>query len=212
MTKLVDMRVIGLLCSHLCHELVNPLGAVNNGIELLMDVGDDMRDEALGLIESSAERTTNRVQFYRMAYGMAGESALPQLAIVRDLTDKLLGEGRISLEWPDAERNPRLQPGWGRILLNVVAAASETLPRGGILTVRVDESGDPVRLVVTARGEPARIDDSTRPVFAGDFPVESINPRNIQSYFTARLVESSGGRLEISEKNEKEVEFLISAG
>ena len=87
MTKLVDIRVIGLLCSHLCHELVNPLGAVNNGIELLMDVGDDMRDEALGLIESSAERTTNRMQFYRMAYGMAGESALPELATVRDLTD-----------------------------------------------------------------------------------------------------------------------------
>ena len=212
MTKLVDMRLIGLLCSHLCHELVNPLGAVNNGIELLMDVGDDMRDEALGLIESSAERTTNRVQFYRMAYGMAGESALPQLAIVRDLTDKLLAEGRVSLEWPDAERNPQLQPGWGRILLNVAASASETLPRGGIVTVRVDESGGPVRLVVTARGEPARIDDSTRPVFADDFPVESINPRNIQSYFTARLVENFGSRLEISEKDEKEVEFLVPVG
>ncbi len=68
------MRVIGLLCSYLCHELVNPLGAVNNGIELLIDVGDDMSDDALTLIESSAERATNRVQFYRMAYGMAGES------------------------------------------------------------------------------------------------------------------------------------------
>ncbi len=212
MTKLVDMRVIGLLCSHLCHELVNPLGAVNNGIELLMDVGDDMRDEALGLIESSAERTTNRVQFYRMAYGMAGESALPDLAIVRDLTDKLLGEGRISLEWPDADRNPQLQPGWGRILMNVAAAAAETLPRGGILTVRVDDASEPARLVVTARGEPARIDDTTRPVFGEDFPVESISPRNIQSYFTARLVEAFGSRLEISEKEGKEVEYLVPVG
>lgn len=212
MTKLVDMRVIGLLCSHLCHELVNPLGAVNNGIELLIDVGDDMREEALGLIESSAARTTNRVQFYRMAYGLAGESALGELAIVRELADKLLGEGRVSLEWPDAERNPQLQPGWGRILLNITAMAAETLPRGGILTARVEDSGTPVRLVVTARGEPARIDDSTRPVFADDFPVESISPRNVQSYFTARLVEGFGSRLEFSETDDKEVEFLALVG
>ena len=212
MSELVDMRVFGLLCSHLCHELVNPLGAVNNGIELLMDVGDDMRDDALGLIESSAERATNRVRFYRMAYGMAGESGLPDLAVVRDLTDKVLAEGRISLDWPDADGNPQLQPGWGRMLLNVAALASGALPRGGVLTVRVDDSGGAVRLVVVARGEPARIEDSARAVFADDYPVESLTPRNIQGYFTARLIADFGGRLEVTGKDESEVEFLVSVG
>ncbi len=212
MAELVDMRVIGLLCSYLCHELVNPLGAVNNGIELLMDVGDDMRDDALALIESSAERTTNRVQFYRMAYGMAGEMGLPDLAKVRDLTDNVLAEGRISLDWPNADSNPQLQPGWGRILLNVAALASGTLPRGGVLTVRVDDTGGAVRLVVTARGEPARIEDSARAVFADDCPVESLTPRTIQGYFTARLIADFGSHLEITERDESEVEFLISTG
>ncbi|MDH5412136.1 MAG: hypothetical protein OEY16_12165, partial [Alphaproteobacteria bacterium] len=63
MPEFVDMRMIGLLSSHLCHELVNPVSAVNNGIELLLDVGDDMRDEAMSLIENSAQRTAKRLQF-----------------------------------------------------------------------------------------------------------------------------------------------------
>lgn len=212
MTELVDMRVIGLLCSYLCHELVNPLSAVNNGIELLMDVGDDMRDDALTLVESSAARTTNRVQFYRMAYGVAGESGLPELAMVRDLSEKVLAEGRISMDWPDADSNPPLQPGWGRILLNVAAVASGTLPRGGVLTVRVDDSGGAARLTVTARGEPARIEESARAALADDCSVDSLTPRTIQGYYTARLIADFGSRLEITEKDESEVEFLISVG
>ena len=209
MSELVDMRVIGLLSSHLCHELVNPLGAVNNGIELLMDVGDDMRDEAMGLIESSAHRTAKRLQFYRMAYGMAGMSALGELAQVRDLTNDLLGEGRLSLEWPDEARNPQLQAGWGRMLMNLAAAAAETLPRGGVLTSGLDESGAGVLLYVEARGQPARLDEATRPVFFEEVPVEDLSPRNVHSYFTVKLAGSLGGRIEVKENEESLVRFEI---
>jgi len=209
MPDLVDMRVIGLLCSHLCHELVNPMGAVNNGIELLLDDGDDMRDDAMSLIESSAQRATRRVEFYRMAYGMAGMSAIGDLAEARRLTDGLLAEGRLSLEWPDADRNPTLQPGWGRMLLNLAATAAETLPRGGVLTLKVDTSGGAARLGAVACGDRARLEDSVRPVFAGDVPVEELTPRSVHSYFTAKLAESLGGRVEVSEHNESEVRFDV---
>jgi histidine phosphotransferase ChpT len=208
MPELVDMRVIGLLSSHLCHELVNPLGAVNNGIELLLDVGDDMRDEAMGLIESSAQRAAKRLQFYRMAYGMAGMSSLDEMIKVRELTDDLLGEGRLSLEWPDAERNPHLQPGWGRMLMNLAAAAAETLPRGGVLTIGLDETEGP-RLYVDARGEPARLEESTRPVFFEDVPIDSLTPRNIHSYFTARLAASMDVEIQIAENDEGRVGFEV---
>lgn len=209
MSELVDIRVVGLLCSHLCHELVNPLGAVNNGIELLMDVGDDMRDEALGLIESSAQRTTRRVQFYRMAYGVAGMSALEDLSAVRELTDGLLSEGRMSLEWPEADRNPALREGWGRMLLNMAAAAAETVPRGGSLTVSVDDAVNPASLSVTAHGDRARIEDSTRPVYAGDVAFESLTARNVHGYFTARLAESLGSTLLVSEPGDGVVRFEV---
>lgn len=208
MPELVDMRVIGLLSSHLCHELVNPLGAVNNGIELLLDVGDDMRDEAMGLIESSAQRAAKRLQFYRMAYGMAGMSSLDEMIKVRELTDDLLGEGRLSLEWPDAERNPHLQPGWGRMLMNMAAAAAETLPRGGVLTIGLDETESP-RLYVDARGEPARLEESTRPVFFEDVPIDNLTPRNIHSFFTVRLAASMDVEIQIAENDEGRVRFEV---
>jgi len=208
MPELVDMRVIGLLSSHLCHELVNPLGAVNNGIELLLDVGDDMRDEAMGLIESSAQRAAKRLQFYRMAYGMAGMSSLDEMIKVRELTDDLLGEGRLSLEWPDAERNPHLQPGWGRMLMNLGAAAAETLPRGGVLTIGLDETEGP-RLYVEACGEPARLEESTRPVFFEDVPIDSLTPRNIHSYFTVRVAASMDVEIQIAENDEGRVRFEV---
>ena len=209
MSNLVDIRVVGLVCSHLCHELVNPLGAVNNGIELLMDVGDDMRGEALSLIESSAQRTTRRVQFYRMAYGTAGDTAVGELSEARRLTDELLAEGRLSLEWPNAERNPVLKPGCGRILLNLAAAAAEALPRGGVLTIEVDDSGGATRIGATARGDRARIEESTRAVYEGDVAVEDITPRNVHSYFTVKLAESLGTRVEISGDGESEVRFEV---
>lgn len=209
MPDLVDMRVIGMLCSHLCHELVNPLGAVNNGIELLLDVGDDMQDDALSLIESSAQRATRRIEFYRMAYGMAGVSAVADLATARALADGLLVEGRLSLEWPDAERNPTLHPGWGRLLLNLAAAAAETLPRGGVLTITVDEAGGAAHIRAVARGDRARLEDSVRTVFLGDVPVEDLTPRIVHSYFTARLAESLGGRVEVSEGGDEEVRFDV---
>lgn len=209
MSELVDIRVIGLLSSHLCHELVNPLGAVNNGIELLMDVGDDMRDEAMALIESSAQRTAKRLQFYRMAYGMAGVTAVEDMISVRDLTNDLLGEGRLSLEWPDAERNPRLEPGYGRLLMNMAAAAAECLPRGGVLVSGIRDAGGSTLLYVEARGERARLEESTRPVYFEEVPVEKLTPRNVHAYYTAKLAAGMGRVLRVAEETEGLVRFEV---
>ena len=209
MPDLVDMRVIGLLCSHLCHELVNPMAAVNNGIELLLDVGDDMRDDAMSLIESSAQRATRRVEFYRMAYGMAGVSAVGDLAEARRLADGLLVEGRLSLEWPDAERNPTLQPGWGRMLLNLAVTAAQALPRGGVLTMSVDESGSGISLHAVARGDRAGLEDHLGSALRADVPPEELTPKSIHNFYAAKLAESLGGRVEVSEHNESEVRFEV---
>ncbi len=207
MSELVDMRVIGLLSSYLCHELVNPLNAVSNGIELLMDVGDDMRDETMSLIESSAHSMENRLNFFRMAYGWSGVANLGELTQVRDLTNSLLGEGRLSLEWPDENRNPSLQPGWGRMLMNLTVAAAEALPRGGLLVSGLDDAGAGVLLYVEARGEPARLKDATRPVYFEDVPVESLTVYQAHSYFTVKLAASLGGQIKVLEGEQGLVRF-----
>lgn len=209
MPDLVDMRVVGMLCSHLCHELVNPLGAVNNGIELLLEGGVDMQDEALSLVEGSAERATRRIEFYRMAYGMAGVSGVGDLARARALVDGVLMEGRLSLAWPDAERNPALPPGCGRMLLNLAVAAAAALPRGGVLTIAVDDREGELHLRAAARGDDARLDDSARAVYRGEVAVDELTPRTIHSYFTVKLAESLGAGIEVSEGAGDEVGFDV---
>lgn len=203
----VDIRVLGLLSSRLCHELVNPLGAVNNGIELMLDVGDDMRDEALGLIENSAKRATERLRFYRMAYGAAGTSALGDTAAVRTFLEGLLDEGKVDVDWPEADDNRSLPEGWGRLLLNMAVAASEALPRGGTISVAIEDSIGAGAIAVIARGDRARIEESTRSVFFGDVPAESLEVKNVHGYFTSRLAASIGGQLQVSEPEPDEVRF-----
>jgi histidine phosphotransferase ChpT len=142
-----------------------------------------------------------------MAYGMAGATALGELSQARELVDGLLNEGRLSVEWPDAERNPALQPGWGRLLINLAAAAAESLPRGGVLTLEVDDSGAGVRLVAAARGDRARIEESTRAVYFEGAPVDDLTPRSVHSYFTVKLAQNLGGRIEVAEDADREVRF-----
>jgi len=209
MSDLVDMRVMGLLCQHLLHAVASPLQAVISGIEMLEDDGDDMRDATMPLIEDGARRLTHRVMFYRKAYGQAGESELGDLAQARQLTDDHLFEGRLSLEWPDAERNPVLKPDHGRMLMNLAASAAESLPRGGVLTIEVGDSGDAVCISATARGDRAGIKESARPVYLGDVAVEALDRYSVHGYFTVRLAESLGGRVEVTENGESEVRFEV---
>jgi histidine phosphotransferase ChpT len=93
--------------------------------------------------------------------------------------------------------------------MNLVAAAAETLPRGGVLVSGLDNSGEGALLHVEARGEPARVDESTRPVFNGDVPVEDLTPRNVHSYFTVKLAESLGGQLRVLDDEEGKVRFEV---
>ena len=144
-----------------------------------------------------------------MAYGTAGVASLDTLIRVRDLINDMLSEGRLSLEWPDEERNPRLQPGWGRMLMNMAAAAAEALPRGGVLVSGLDDAGNGARVYVEARGEQARLDELTRPVFFEDVPVDSLTARNVHSYFTVKLAASLGGRIEVTDGGEGVVRFEV---
>ena len=93
---LLDLQVFELLCSRLCHDLVSPVGAINNGVELLAELGPD--EEALKLVGQSAQAAARRLKFYRVAYGAAGAAELP-MDELRDLMTGLLVDRHIALGW-----------------------------------------------------------------------------------------------------------------
>jgi hypothetical protein len=95
------------------------------------------------------------------------------------------------------------------MLLNLAVTAADALPRGGVLTMKVDDSGGGVHIGAVARGDRARVEDSLRSVLVTDVPVEDLTPKSVHGDFTAKLAESLGGRVEVSEQSESEVRFDV---
>lgn len=195
MANNVDQRIAELLCSRICHELVAGIAAINNGVELITEIDRSMLDEALDLIGTSARQSSARLQFYRMAYGFAGNEALKSLAEVRELVDKVAaGENRISAELKAPESAMALRPGWGKLLLNLYLFGVDCLPREGKVTYGIDAGP---QLVAVATGEGAKLPSRYEGFPEPGVPDEEITALNIQAYYTTSLARAIGGGLKL---------------
>src|SRR6266436_7837180 len=148
-----DLEFAALLVSRVCHDLVSPVGAVVNGLEVLEDETDPaMRADALRLVASSAEQAAARLQFARIAFGAAGSAGAElDLTEVSRILFGLLKGGKVELVWQTPAINwPK---DWAKLLMNVVLSAADCLPRGG--RVMVDSQNDPSAspsFVITGQG------------------------------------------------------------
>lgn len=193
----IDLRVAELLASRLCHDLVGPIGAVNNGMELIEDEDPGMIDEALKLAANSAQQAANTLQFFRLAYGMAGGRVGGDLSELRDLVARYLGSGKTTLGW-SVQTDPAGAPeSLGKLVLNMVALAAEALPKGGEVNVAVGPGAAGLTVSVTAAGPGAKLREETAPALRPDVPVGDLTPRNVQGYFTRILAQRAGGDLTV---------------
>jgi histidine phosphotransferase ChpT len=193
MTEVAGLRVAGLLASRLCHDLVGPLGAVSNGLELIAE-DDAMAKEALALAQRSAKRAANRLQFFRYAFGAAGGEPNFGPAEARPLAFNLLQSGEIAIDWPD-QKAVELPTGAGRLLLNIMLLASECLPRGGSIRVALATN----RITAEVAGPQARLAPETKSAIAGTVLPAALSARTVVGYFVAQLTAGLGGRLEMTD-------------
>src|SRR5438309_3788158 len=130
-----DLDFAALLVSRVCHDLVSPVGAVVNGLEVLEDETDlAMRADALRLVAASAEQAAARLQFARLAFGAAGSAGAElDLAEVGRIVAGLLKGGRVELLWK--MQSVTWPKDWAKLLMNAVLIAMDCLPRGGTVTV-----------------------------------------------------------------------------
>ena len=135
MVALAPMDLAALLCSRVCHDVISPVGAIVNGLEVLEDEKDgEMREVALELIKKSAASASARLQFCRLAFGAAGSlGASIDTGDAEAVTRGLIVNDRTSLVW-----NPPRQfaaKNKVKLLLNLCLIALTTIPRGGTVTV-----------------------------------------------------------------------------
>jgi histidine phosphotransferase ChpT len=195
MSRLVDLRVLELLAARLCHELISPIGAIANGVELLGEDDPEFVRDATALIGESAKKAGQRLQFYRFAYGSSatGEAAGPD---PRDLVAGLFDGGKLSCAWQDEAM--LLPTEWQKLACNMIVLAAETLPRGGAITVL---AGPPAarRLDVVGAGDSINVTDEMRAALARATDLADLTSRSIQGYFTGSLGQALGVTVSLGE-------------
>jgi len=201
MTDALGLRVAGLLTSRLCHDLVGPLGAVSNGLELIAE-DDAMAKEALALAQRSAKRAASRLQFFRYAFGAAGGESNFGPAEARPIALNLLSSGETAIDWPES-KDVDLPVGTGRLLLNLTLLAVECLPRGGTALVALGSN----RIGVEAMGRQARLSGETKAAMAGAVAPAQLSARTVLGYYVTQLITGLGGQLELSDEGAGTIRF-----
>ncbi|MCA1749025.1 MAG: histidine phosphotransferase family protein [Parasphingopyxis sp.] len=202
-----SVEFASLLASRLCHDLLSPIGALNNGIELLADEQDpEMRQRCLELLGESASASAAKLKFFRLAFGAAGgfEDQIDTRE-ARSAIDGLLGtHGRVALDWLVADpvmSKPRM-----KVLLNLALIAADALVRGGKLTVGVETD----EIVVRAEGERLVLDPELKTALLGKTGAEALTPRAAAAWLVHVLVRQGGGEVQISEPEENILVFGAS--
>ena len=188
-----EMTVADYLCSRLCHDLVGPISAVGNGLELLAE-NPQLEEEAVALARRSAGRAGALVQYYRLAFGNAGNQMI-RPGEAQTAAQGLFQDGRTRLEWATAD-GVALPPGGAKLLLNILMLAGEALPRGGKLAVSLKPEADGVGFEVVANGTDAKLSDEVAAALAAVNAPADLTPRTVQAYYVGRLAAGFGQRLE----------------
>lgn len=189
-----------LLCSRLCHDLLSPVGALSNGIELLRDERDaEMRARCMELLEQSARISAGKLKFFRLAYGAAGGfgDEVPTEE-PRELVQGLVGDnGRIVLQWAVGE--PQLPKPAVKVLLNLAAIGIDALPRGGQLDVGAERRDGATEIAVRAAGGKIAFDPTIGQALEGTLPLDDLSGRTAPAHMIRLIAEGAGGGLQFAQ-------------
>ena len=190
----LTFEVMDLLCSRLCHDLISPVGAINNGVELMEDLGDDMVDEAIALIAQSGRRAAGRLRCFRLCYGAAGSQASMGLDEAREIAAGYLDGGKVTLDWNlTADLGADGPPaGTVKVLLNLVVLADEALSQGGRISVGADAGAGGRTLTVTATGTNAGLREHQDAALMGTLATEELGARTVHAYATGLFARRFG--------------------
>jgi histidine phosphotransferase ChpT len=185
--SLSDIEFSALMVSRVCHDLVGPLGAVVNGLEVLEDETDaTMRADALKLVGMSANQALARIQFMRIAFGAAGSAGAElDLGEIGRLVTGLIEGSKVSLDW----HAPQIYwpKDWAKLLMNSTLIGVDCLPRGGVVTVTTNPDPAAPSFKVRAVGMNARALEDVERGVRGDGEAGPVDARGIQPFLTYRL-------------------------
>ncbi len=202
-----------LLCSRLCHDLLSPVGALNNGIELLAEENDpEMRARCLELLADSARVSASKLKFFRLAFGAAGGFAdVVDTREAKAAIDGLLGhDGKIDIGW--LVTAPTLSKTAIKVLLNLTLIASDALVRGGRLDIGGEVTDGRTEIAVRAEGPRLVLDNELRTALSGDADEATLTPRAAAAWLVHTLATESGGHAQVASSDPSFLLFGATLG
>lgn len=207
----IDLRVLELLSSKICHDLISPVSAINNGVELIEDIGGSVVEEAMKLIANSAVQSSRRLRVFRIAYGRAGSEENLPLRDVRLVCEQYFDGGKIKLVWPEDLVLPGFVELRGSLkaLINTLILAEELLAYGGEIAVKSPADSQEAACVVEVSGRGVHMPPNHKDALDEKTSVEDLTPRTIQAYMTGRFAKHFGLALEPTVPAEERLNLVI---
>ncbi len=188
-----------LLCSRLCHDLLSPVGALNNGLELLADETEpEMRQRCIDLLSESAKASANKLKFFRLAFGAAGGfSDMVDTREARAAIEGLFGgDGRITIGWMVEAQT--LSKTAIKVLLNLALIAGDGLVRGGRLDIGAEATSERTEIAIRSEGPRVILDPELRQALMGETNASNLTPRAAAAWLVHQLAVDSGGEAMVS--------------
>ena len=190
---LESLDLAALLCSRVCHDLISPVGAIMNGLEVMEEDKDDVETHtfAMDLIKKSARTASAKLQFCRLAFGAAGSAgAQIDSGDAEKVTRGLIEDDKTKIAW----NLPRvlLPKNRVKLLLNMVLIAGQTIPRGGTIIIDPVGEGETMSFRVAANGTNARLPQAVSALLKGEAGDHAVDAHAIQPFYTGLLARNCG--------------------
>lgn len=201
-TETDSLGLASLLSSRICHDLISPVGAIVNGLEVFEDQNDEeTKAFALDLIKKSARQASARLQFCRLAFGASGSAgASIDLGDAEGVARGFLEDDRTKLTW----NLPRILLPKNRVklALNMLLTSSNTIPRGGLLLIEPVSEGEETGFRVNARGSNARIPANLSSLLSGEMGEHAVDAHAVQPFYAGLLARACGLTLAIEQNGD----------
>ena len=205
-------RLAELLCSRLCHDLISPLGAITNGLELIAEGDTTVIDEAIAMIGSSARQGTARLSYFRLAFGAGGGEQGVGFGAIRKVVSDYFEDRKLPVSWEaplpgDQTPMDRLAV---KLILNLLLVAGESALRGASLTVTL--SADPAnhRMSISVRGGRFKLREDVSSGFVPNLVDDAVTVRNVIAWHCQRLAERLGHQLTVVEDGQNSLDFTVT--
>ena len=189
---LEPLDLAALLCSRVCHDVISPVGAIVNGLEVLDEEKDpETRTFAMDLVKKSAAMASAKLQFCRLAFGAAGSAgASIDTGDAESVTRGLLGNDKLRLEW--SVPRALMPKNKVKLILNLCLIAAAAVPRGGTILVKVEGEDERSAIRLEAQGQNARVAHGVAALLAGTPETGNVDAHAIQPFFTGLVARSIG--------------------